>query len=511
MIYNDELKCIHKNLLSWYGLSGECFYVSGNSGRNGAADSVTVFPDKKYDNIIIVPDESMDIISMVSGAVSHLKEDGRLIVAADNKFALKYFSGVANESSGRYFGSITSKDSSTVSLKDISDLEALGLYVEEKYYPYPDFRLPRSIYRSDFVNEMKINPAVFTPAYDKDRYVLFDEEAAMRELIKEGIWENFVNSYLLVLKKYSASIPDKKAEPDGMLYARFNTERAPQYRVDTFIKRKDGKLFVEKKADSEEAVAHLEKINENYKLLSGLYRFIKPVPCDVAENGVLNFEYVEGKTLDRKLYESIIYIQTHGDSINDRPEADDQTGRRDQTARILAEFEKTLNIVFDYNPEALTPDGIPGLANVDCILSNFIEDNEGTVWLIDYEWIYEKNVNPEYLKYRTCFYFYQDHPDIEAELPFKVLMEHFGIDEKKCGKFAEMEDKFQQKVYGENWKYQITRNYAKKNISFEGLEEDFRLKENHIKNLEESNARLRRALKNPVAGVSEFLHKKFST
>nr|MCR5291652.1 hypothetical protein [Eubacterium sp.] len=114
-------------------------------------------------------------------------------------------------------------------------------------------------------------------------------------------------------------------------------------------------------------------------------------------------------------------------------------------------------------------------------------------------------------KYRTCFYFYQDHPDIEAELSFKVLMEHFGIDEKKCGKFAEMEDKFQQKVYGENWKYQITRNYAKKNISFEGLEEDFRLKENHIKNLEESNARLRRALKNPVAGVSEFFHKKFST
>ena len=82
MIYNDELKCIHKNLLSWYGLSGECFYVSGNSGQDSTTDSDSTsdssgtsgsnstFPEKEYDNIIIVPDESMDIISMVSGAVS---------------------------------------------------------------------------------------------------------------------------------------------------------------------------------------------------------------------------------------------------------------------------------------------------------------------------------------------------------------------------------------------------------------------------------------------------------
>ena len=75
MIYNDELKCIHKNLLSWYGLSGECFYVSGNSGQDSTTDSDSTsgsnstFPEKEYDNIIIVPDESMDIISVVSGAV----------------------------------------------------------------------------------------------------------------------------------------------------------------------------------------------------------------------------------------------------------------------------------------------------------------------------------------------------------------------------------------------------------------------------------------------------------
>ena len=96
MIYSDELKMIHKNILSWYELAGETLFITEECEIEG-----------EYDNIVVIPEVALDVMEVVRNAVSHLVENGTLIVAADNKFALKYYSGVANESTGEFFGSIT--------------------------------------------------------------------------------------------------------------------------------------------------------------------------------------------------------------------------------------------------------------------------------------------------------------------------------------------------------------------------------------------------------------------
>ena len=494
MIYSDELKMIHKNILSWYELEGETLFITEECEIEG-----------EYDNIVVIPEVALDVMEVVRNAVSHLVENGTLIVAADNKFALKYYSGVANESTGEFFGSITGKDSATISLKDIKEMESYGLSLIETYYPYPDARLPRAIFRKDFIEEKHINPASFTPSFEKDRYVIFDEAAAMQELIGEGLWESFVNAYLLVFRKTVSEAGDsdntnsnEQLALDGVLYARFNTERAPEYRVDTYIKRVDGKMYVDKKADGEEAKTHIKRIIENYDRAGKLYKAIKPVSYELVDDETIRFPYLEGIALDKKLAEE----------IRDTESKDD----------VFQLIKSALDRVFNYGDDMLDEDGNPKISNVDSIFSNYIyvkddssgEDTDGQLYLIDYEWIYDKAMPIDYLKYRACLYFYQDHSDIEKKFPLNELLERLGITEEENQKYAALEDKFQQKIYGEDWKYQITKHFAKKNISFAGLEEDFRLKEDHIRNLEESNAKLRKMLKNPVAGVGEIIHKKFS-
>ncbi len=490
---------LQKNLLSWYEFQPDRSKVEVRNPED--LDRLEDF----YDYIVIIPDNGVDIYNAVKVSAAHLSDSGVMILAADNKFALKYWSGVANESSGLYFGSITGCDLTTISKNDIKKLEEIGLFVKAVYYPYPDIRFPRSVYKKEYIEKTGINPCSLTPSFEKDRYVMFSEADAMKELMDEGIWENFVNAFILILCKESENVSD-----DGnLLYARFNSERAPEYRVNTFIKESDGKIYVEKSADSKEAEAHLERIRENYKRIEKLYKSISPVPCEAVkkqEDGLgaeqslasLNFPYLEGVTLDKKLADDIKSLDRGNDT-------------QDSVFKLITSY---LEIIFDYNAEMLDGEGDPKVSNVDSIFSNFIlagsETEPGTsgkIYLIDYEWVYEKSMPIDYLRYRTVFYFYQDHPEVEELLSLEKLLHLLGMTDESIEKYKALEDKFQQKIYGDGWKYQIRGKYAKKNISFEGLEEDFRLKENHIKNLEESNEKLRRFIKNPVAGLIKRLRK----
>ena len=86
---------------------------------------------------------------------------------------------------------------STRSMKKEAQLREAGFDRLEFYYPLPDYKLPTEIYSQYHLPE--VYPfGSNTPNYDRERYSFFDEGKAMNELIREGKFEMFANSYLVV-------------------------------------------------------------------------------------------------------------------------------------------------------------------------------------------------------------------------------------------------------------------------------------------------------------------------
>ena len=139
---------------------------------------------------------------MLKKARSYLKPGGKLIVAIENKYGIKYWAGATEDHTGRPFDGITGYDGvdrvRTFSRKGLEELlKKSGFSNTEFYYPLPDYKLPLEIYSEQ--NLPKHYPVSGnTPNYDTERMTLFNEEKAMNELIAEGLFEQYANSFLVI-------------------------------------------------------------------------------------------------------------------------------------------------------------------------------------------------------------------------------------------------------------------------------------------------------------------------
>jgi len=135
-------------------------------------------------------------------AQTYLKPDGKIVIAIENKYGLKYWAGCRDEYSQDFFASIK-LSSEEKKIKDLSlngiraILKTLGLGEVICYYPYPDYRYTRSIYSDDYLpqkGDLNYNMC----NYGKDRMILFDEASVYDNLISDNLFPIFSNAFLLV-------------------------------------------------------------------------------------------------------------------------------------------------------------------------------------------------------------------------------------------------------------------------------------------------------------------------
>lgn len=135
----------------------------------------------------------------------HLAPGGKIVIAIENRLGMKYFAGCTEDHTGNYFEGIEGYPN-PVMVRTFSrpELECIadkaGLKKREFYYPYPDYKLPMVIYSDSYlpkVGELKENLRNF----DRERYLLFDEEKAFDSVIRDGLFPVFSNSYLVVLEE----------------------------------------------------------------------------------------------------------------------------------------------------------------------------------------------------------------------------------------------------------------------------------------------------------------------
>lgn len=144
-------------------------------------------------------------VEFLSRMKKHLKEDGKIIIAIENKFGLKYWAGCQEDHLCKFFKSLEGyADSDGVKTFSKNGLQKLCEYAGFNdivfYYPYPDYKLPMTIYSDEFLPEkgalININNL---RNFDFERMVLFNEAKVYDNLIEDGMFSFFSNSYLVIL------------------------------------------------------------------------------------------------------------------------------------------------------------------------------------------------------------------------------------------------------------------------------------------------------------------------
>ena len=142
---------------------------------------------------------------MVKRMERHLTANGKIIIAIENRLGLKYWAGCAEDHNGFYFegleGYTQTDGAKTFSKKELENvIDSAGKFKRTFYYPYPDYKFPMQIYSDEYFprkGELTNNICNM----DRKRMCLFDETKVFDTLLESDMFEEFSNSFLVVLEK----------------------------------------------------------------------------------------------------------------------------------------------------------------------------------------------------------------------------------------------------------------------------------------------------------------------
>lgn len=420
-------------------------------------------------------------MDMLKRAKSFLKPGGKLIIAIENKYGLKYFSGASEDHSGRFFDGIenyaTVDRVRTFSHQTLEKmLKEAGFGKNDFYYPMPDYKLPSEIYSDDHMPSFgSVRSACVS--YDRDRYELFDERLAFDALAEDGMFAQMANSFLVISEnnEENATVQNTAAATGTtprVTYAKYNRMRAPEFQIATRILEveEEGQMVrkVYKEALRPEAYKHVANLQENYEKLSSLQGNIKPIEILRDTEGRAIFPYIQGESLAKKVDASLGNREKFLAAMHEAMNLIYQDAKEENLIDFnitdtFAQVFKGIDQFEAEEAELLASMKCMKVSNVDCILSNFIRENQtGTLYWIDYEWVWDVPIPVDYLKYRTLYYYYSEN---QAYLIHRISLQEyfadFGIDYKMVDLFGKMDDNYQQYVHGKNRRYMYMSNYAK--------------------------------------------------
>lgn len=346
--------------------------------------------------------------------LSHLKKDGRVIIAIENRLGMKYFAGCREDHSGRYFDGVAgyaSGDSpaETFSRPALENIfRSVGVQNYSFYYPYPDYKLMHTLYSDAMLpNGPELTDNIRN--FDRDRLLLFDEKEAFRSAAADGLFPVFSNSYLIVL---GPELPVK--------YAKYSTDRAPQYRIVTRIAADEqGKLYVVKTPACAAAREHIAAMPRMYELLTERYKEtgLQLCPCELRGEAAV-FPFLSGETLESLLDEKLF--------------AGDEEGFRE----LLTKYK-----------EVVTANDEAEISDPDMTFANILVDKDGNFSAIDYEWAKEEKMDGKAL-FARALTIYLSADEKRTALAGKQLHEVFGLTQSDLDSAKEIEKEFQRQVTG---------------------------------------------------------------
>ncbi len=392
----------------------------------------------------------------------HLKPEGMLVLAAKNKFGLKYWAGNREPHTDQYFAGLENAGVRLYSGKRLQQLlEQTGFDSQECYYPYPDERFALEIY-SDRHLPKKGDLNYNIVNYEGDRFLLFDEQKVFDSIIEEGQFPFFANAYLFL-----AGAKGRAQLKQETVYVRYATDRGREHAVCTQITEH----AVYKRPMYAEGTAHIRHLYEAYEKLEKQYGQTKlkfnrcawaaglsgqnRLPLDAAgkdesdsreEHECLRFELLYAHTLQEQVEQAVAQgeLKKVFDILH-RMMQYIRNGSGQTPFQMTEGFQKVFGSIPDV--QALEGTACSDPADIDLILPNIFIGEDGTWQVIDYEWTFFFPVPRNFIIYRTLFFLNHENPRLEA-LSMEHLLKLAEIAPKEAAVYAQMEQAFQQYVAG---------------------------------------------------------------
>ncbi len=339
----------------------------------------------------------------------HAKNNGRIVIAIENKFGLKYWAGCKEDHVGEYFSSLEGYpkggSARTFTKEGLEKIfKSCGLNEYSFYYPYPDYKLPSVIF-SDKRLPLKGELTDNIRNLDRDRLYTFDESKVYDSIVEDGLYPLFSNSHMVILG------------PDiDIKYTKYSNDRQEKFAIRTDITSKD----VIKRPMNEKALDHIKDMVKNYEKLVKRYEGsrLKINKCRFDEESqCARFEFVKGRTLEELMDEALF------------------SGNKEEFRRLFDDYYERIK----YNA------GVD-ISDLDLIFSNILTD--GDDWtVIDYEWCQEKKIDEREIAFRALYcYVLEDERRNISDID--DIFASMGISANEAEYFRDREKDFQKDVTG---------------------------------------------------------------
>lgn len=339
-----------------------------------------------------------------------LKEDGKVLIAIENRFGLKYLCGASEDHLQKPYVGINGykepKTPTTFSKYELQQmLSNVGLAKNRFYYALPDYRFPQLIYTDEYLPKFEeLQKVPFT--YSKGSQLTSNEKELYKDVIENGVFGLVANSYLI--EATAGQLPE-----DKIIHVSARGECKKKYRITTKI---DNHKNVIKEPCHIEAIDHVKNIYLTNELF--LNRGIKVLPATYKEDKLV-LKYFEGKKADK---EFIKYLRTN-DLKSLCAMIDNLRSNIIKSSEIVQDGK---NIIDENNlsEKAYDYGMILECGYIDMTFYNAFYE-EGDLIFFDQEWKFD-NVPLNFILYYAikCVY---NRAQVKSSISFDVLLDYIGI------------------------------------------------------------------------------------
>lgn len=501
-----------QNILNWYPFkkTDNILALGENSEElldvlNERTNKVTVidiFDEKnlakdQYDFIILigilenwknVVKSNINIEELINILGKYLKIDGKILLALDNKFGLRYFAGNPEKILNKKFESLIGYNNEPEKIETFTKtkieiiLNKLG-YNTRFYYPLPDYKLPNVIFSDEQLPEYN-SIDKYNPYFIENSDIIFNEIDVFREILKtdKNMFTFFANSFLIEATKGECNKEYK--------YISFNNLRKEEYRLITKVSND----YVEKQMITKKSKKHYENIKDNIRILeNNNIKCIDYIENDVIKSKYMDQKYLLNNVLTEKLEQKKIddfykildnYIDIISKNSYKEINCENTVFKKYDIEVKDKELIKSLNFV---------KKGLWDMTFKNC----FFKDDE--FLFFDQEWE-DDNIPVEYILYHSIYYTISLRRFMKIEDLFEKynLMQYIDL-------FKELDNKMQEKIRDyEIWKFYSENHYfniddtkqeiINLNIRSNAKDEKIKNLEDELKILKEENLNLQTKL-----------------
>lgn len=387
-----------------------------------------------YDYIVGIDiiEESRESLRLLKLCHALLKKDGRMLIGAENRYAVKYicgdrdpytnhnFDGIENyrRLSDADWGSIAGRCYSMSELKLM--LSQAGFENDKFYSVMPSLQETQLVYEEGYepVEELAMR---YFPLYNYPDSVFIEEQYLYTDLIKNGMFHKMANAYII-----ECSID---GQLDDTLHATISLDRGHDNALVTSICEHEGVRNVIKRAVYKEGIHKLKEMQDNHNNLHT--RGINVVDSSV-ENDTFVMPYVDApiamnelKAIAKK--DKNAFLKAMDDMYELILNSSEHTGIISEKDRNSADG-RDLGLILEKGYIDMVP--------LNCFYDGTIEDSKSRFIYYDQEFYWD-NCPAKAIMYRSISIIY-DGTDKEFEriMPRTELLNRYGL--------AECEDVWQR-------------------------------------------------------------------